>query len=84
MISYHDAMRKAARAYLIGLLDEADGSIPKAAEIAGIRAILVYAISEAAKRFYENFGFVASPVDPLTVMITIAEAVNMLGKKDGK
>ena len=44
----------------------------RAAEIAGMRAILVHAISEAAKRFYERYGFVASPVDPMTVMITLA------------
>jgi len=53
----------------------------QAAEIAGIRAILVHAISDAAKRFYEGWGFVGSPVDPLTVMITVTEAVNMLGMK---
>ncbi len=54
----------------------------QAAQIAGIRAILVHAISESAKRFYERFGFVASPVDPLTVMITIADAVKTLSAKD--
>ena len=53
----------------------------QAAQIAGIRAILVHAISESAKRFYEKFGFIPSPVDPLTVMITIAEAVKTLSDK---
>jgi GNAT superfamily N-acetyltransferase len=46
----------------------------QAAEIAGIRAILVHAISERAKRFYERWGFIPSPVEPLTLMITVAEA----------
>jgi GNAT superfamily N-acetyltransferase len=46
----------------------------QAAEIAGIRAILVHAISERAKRFYEKWGFVVSPVEPMTLMITVAEA----------
>src|ERR1700758_4242683 len=46
----------------------------QAAEIAGIRAILVHAISERAKRFYEKCGFIASPVEPMTLMITVAEA----------
>jgi len=50
----------------------------QAAEIAGIRAILVHAISDEAKRFYERHGFVASPFDPLTVMIAVAEAVKIL------
>ena len=43
----------------------------QAAEIAGIRAILVHAISEAARKFYERSGFYASPVDPMTLMITL-------------
>jgi GNAT superfamily N-acetyltransferase len=61
-----------------GLLRDAVLRTVQAAEIAGIRAILVHAISEAAKPFYEKYGFVASPVDPLTVMITVAEAVKIL------
>jgi GNAT superfamily N-acetyltransferase len=33
-----------------------------AAGIAGVRAILVHALSEAARRFYEDRGFIPSPV----------------------
>jgi GNAT superfamily N-acetyltransferase len=65
-----------------GLLRDAVLRTMQAAEIAGIRAILVHAVSEAAKRFYEACGFISSPVDPLTVMITIAEAEKMLSKTD--
>jgi hypothetical protein len=61
-----------------GLLCDAVLRTVQAAEIAGIRAILVHAISEEAKRFNEGYGFVTSPVDPLTVMITLAEAVKIL------
>ncbi len=46
----------------------------QAAEIAGIRAILVHAISERAKRVYEKWGFISSPLDPMTLMITVTEA----------
>ncbi len=46
----------------------------QAAGIAGIRAILVHAISEDAKKFYERRGFTPSPVDPMTLMITVADA----------
>jgi GNAT superfamily N-acetyltransferase len=53
----------------------------QAAEIAGIRAILVHAISERAKRFYEKWGFVSSPVEPLTLMITVAEARKAITEK---
>ena len=67
-----------------GLLRDALLRTLQAADIAGIRAILVHAISEAAKRFYEGHGFISSPVDPLTVMITVAEARTMLGHEDAK
>lgn len=64
-----------------GLLRDAILRTVQAAEIAGIRAILVHALSDSAKHFYEEWGFVASPVDPLTVMVTVTEAVTMLGMK---
>lgn len=50
----------------------------QAAETGGIRAILVHAISEDAKRFYERYGFSASPIDPMTLMITISDAKRAL------
>ena len=53
----------------------------QAAKIGGIRAILVDAISEDAKRFYERNGFRASPVDPMILMITVADAKKALSGK---
>ncbi len=50
----------------------------QASEIAGIRAILVEAISEEAKQFYEKCGFTASPLAPMTLMITINDAIAFL------
>ncbi|HEY7389280.1 MAG TPA: GNAT family N-acetyltransferase [Bryobacteraceae bacterium] len=64
-----------------GLLRDAVLRTLQAADIAGIRVLLVHAISDVAKRFYERYGFVASPVDPMTVMITIGEAAKILGGK---
>jgi hypothetical protein len=52
----------------------------QAAEIAGIRAILVHAISDRAKRFYEKWGYIPSPVDPMGLMITLAEAQKAIQK----
>jgi len=49
-----------------------------AAELIGVRAILVHAISEEAKTFYQKQGFRASPIEPMTLMITIDEATNMM------
>lgn len=46
----------------------------QAAQIAGIRAILVHAVSEPARKFYEKSGFHASPIDPMMLMITVEEA----------
>jgi GNAT superfamily N-acetyltransferase len=50
-----------------------------AAESVGVRAVLVHAISDEAKAVYERHGFRASPIDPMTLMITIEEAQRMLG-----
>jgi GNAT superfamily N-acetyltransferase len=61
------------------LLRDAVLRILQAAEIAGIRAIMVHAISDQAKRFYEKYGFTPSPADPMTLMITVAEAARILG-----
>jgi GNAT superfamily N-acetyltransferase len=53
----------------------------RAAGIGGIRAILVTAVSEEAKRFYERRGFAVSPVDPMVLMITVADAGKALSGK---
>ena len=44
-----------------------------AAEIAGIRAILVHALSDKAKVFYEGCGFRPSPTNPMTLMATLGD-----------
>lgn len=61
-----------------GLLRDAVLRTVQAADIAGIRAILVHAISDRAKQFYVKCGFIPSPVDPMTLMITVEEAMNAL------
>ena len=63
-----------------GLLRDAILRTLQAADLAGIRAILVHAISEEAKRFYERHGFVASLVDPMTLMIAVADARKAPGR----
>jgi hypothetical protein len=49
-----------------------------AGKILGVRAIFVHAIPPEAKAFYEKHGFKPSPVDLMTLMITMAEAERML------
>jgi GNAT superfamily N-acetyltransferase len=53
----------------------------QAAKIAGIRAILVHAISAEVRDFYERSGFHSSPIDPMTLMITVEEAERSLSGK---
>ena len=63
------------------LLRDAILRILQAADIIGVRAILVHALFEQARRFYEECGFTASPINPLTLMITLSEAISALRKK---
>lgn len=50
-----------------------------AAEVAGVRAILVHALSEEAKRFYIRWGFMESPTNPMTLVITLQDVKKSLG-----
>lgn len=45
----------------------------QAADAVGIRGILVHAISEEAKGFYLAIGFDPSPLDPMTLMVTLTD-----------
>ena len=45
-----------------------------AAEIAGIRALLVHALSPEAKRFYERHGFHELPGQPMTLVLLLRDA----------
>ncbi len=52
-----------------GLLKDAMRRTVQAADIVGIRALAAHAKDDAARAFYEHFGFVASPTDPLHLFI---------------
>ncbi len=39
----------------------------------GIRGMIVHALSDQAKAFYERVGFEASPIDPMLLLITLAD-----------
>jgi hypothetical protein len=43
----------------------------QAADFAGIRAFVVHAKDDAARAFYEHYGFVPSPSDPLHLYVLI-------------
>jgi len=56
-----------------GLLKDALLRTLQAAEIAGIRAILVHAKDDLARRFYERFDFAPSPSDPLHLLLLLKD-----------
>lgn len=39
---------------------------------AGVRALLVHALNDKARQFYEHFGFQGSPVHPMTLMLCLS------------
>jgi predicted N-acetyltransferase YhbS len=55
------------------LVRDAGMRVLQAAEIIGIRGMVVHALSDAAKAFYEYIGFDPSPLDPMTLMITLSD-----------
>ena len=54
-----------------GLLRDAVDRSLAVAKNTGVRALLVHALHERAKQFYLYFGFQASPVHPLTLMLRL-------------
>jgi hypothetical protein len=43
-------------------------------ESVGVKALLVHAVNEKEKLFYEQYGFQATPFDPMTLMLSLAQA----------
>jgi len=62
----------------IGMLKDAIQRTIIVAEQAGIRALLVHALTEKARSFYQHWGFQASPSNDMTLMITLDEARNAM------
>ena len=47
--------------------------VAQAADIIGIRGILVHALSDDARAFYLALGFEPSPIEAMTLMVTLAD-----------
>jgi GNAT superfamily N-acetyltransferase len=62
------------------LLRDAILRTQQAAAIIGVRGVLVHALSPAAKRFYEDNGFLESPASPMTLLVALKDAVAALGR----
>jgi GNAT superfamily N-acetyltransferase len=53
------------------LLQDAVLRTMQAAEIVGTRGVLVQAISDQASAFYQRYGFVTSPTNPLMLVLSL-------------
>jgi GNAT superfamily N-acetyltransferase len=58
----------------VALLQDAVMRTMQAAEIVGTRGIVVHAISDSARAFYDRYGFVASPTNPMTLILSLKSA----------
>lgn len=47
--------------------------VAQASEAIGVRGVLVHALSEEARAFYQAVGFEPSPLDPMTLMATMGD-----------
>jgi GNAT superfamily N-acetyltransferase len=55
------------------LFQDAASRVIHAADSIGLRGLLVHAISDEAKAFYVRLGLDPSPIDPMTLMTTLAD-----------
>lgn len=69
------AVDKAVQGKGIGafLLRDAMSRALSVAEQAGMRLLLVHAVNEDARAFYEHFGFEASPADPMNLQLLVKD-----------
>lgn len=54
------------------LLQDAVKRAVAVSQNAGVRALLVHAIDDRAKQFYEHYGFQQSPQHPMTLMLRLS------------
>jgi GNAT superfamily N-acetyltransferase len=59
------------------LLKDAIQRATGASAIMGLRGILVHAISDEAKRFYQTHGFIDSPSQPMTLIMSLLQPTNV-------
>lgn len=55
------------------LFQDAALRIIHAADVIGIRGLVVHALSEDARNFYLRLGLDESPLDPMTLMVTLSD-----------
>jgi len=55
------------------LLFDALKRVEEAADIVGVRAVMVHAMDDQARRFYEHFNFDRSPISPFQLMLLLRD-----------
>ncbi|MEO5347641.1 MAG: GNAT family N-acetyltransferase [Magnetococcus sp. YQC-9] len=55
------------------LFRDSAARVSQAADVLGMRGMVVHAISDEAKAFYVSLGFSPSPHDPMTLMVSLAD-----------
>ncbi len=63
-----------------GLLKDAMLRTIQAAEIGGIRALAAHAKNDTARAFFEHFGFMPSPTDPLHLFVLTKDLRRIIGQ----
>ena len=54
------------------LLQDAVNRAVAVSQNVGVRALLVHALHEKARKFYEHYGFYSSPTHPMTLMLRLS------------
>ena len=54
------------------LLQDAVNRTVAVSQHAGVRALLVHALHDKARQFYEHYGFQPSPMHPMTLMLRLS------------
>jgi GNAT superfamily N-acetyltransferase len=63
------------------LFRDAAFRVAQAADVIGIRGIVVHAISDEARNFYIALGFDPSPQEPMTLMVTLKDVRAVLAEQ---
>lgn len=62
------------------LLRDALARCMAAADVIGARAVLVHALSDDARRFYEHFDFQSSPLEPNQLLLLMKDLRTLIGR----
>lgn len=66
-------MPKHSKGFGRALIRDAGRRVIAAADLVGVRGMIVHAISDDAKQFYLACGFLQSPTNEMTLMIPLSD-----------